>query len=120
MQHQCILSSNGEPPFTGCTCLVVERGYAPAHKFIAEFYELDALVSLRFTGCEVVIVIRTPEMVLNSIGCTRQDTFGAIRYACNLIRPMDSRWGVLCTPAISLVAMAFFNGAYDFLLEDAA
>lgn len=103
-----------------CMCLVLERGHEPAHEFIADFPELEQLVSLRFTGCEVVIVIRSPDGVLNSVGCDRTDVIGAILHAIDVFGITHSRWGVLCSPAISLPAMALFNGTYDFLLEEVA
>jgi hypothetical protein len=125
MPNQCIGSSIEEPsePFTGCTCLVLERGYEPALELLADvgkFDGLESLVLLRFTGCEIVITIREPNGVLNSVGCDRRDVIGAIRYAIETFGITDSRWGVLCTPPVALVAMALFNGMYDFLFEDAA
>lgn len=109
-------SARPSPP---CTCLVLERGHAAAHEFVDEMPDLD-FVRLRFTRCEVVIVIRTPDGVINSVGCERQDTLHAIQHAQEeFVGRSDARWGVLCSPPLALAAMTLFNGGYNNLMASA-
>jgi hypothetical protein len=117
MQRKCTPSSLEEPsePFQGCTCLVLERDHPSAHEFIAQFDELAALVPRLFAVALIVIIIRTPDGALNSISATnRVRIVRALNFACQWYP--HSRWGVLCTPPVALVAMAELRcDAYSFV-----
>ena len=64
-----------------------------------------------------MIVVRTPDGVLNSIGCERHEVIRSIRDSFEIFKIEQSHWGVLCSPLIAIPAMALLNGAYDYVLQ---
>jgi hypothetical protein len=116
MQKKCISKSNARPSHP-CTCLVLERGHKPAHEFVAEYGQHDGLNFLvkrlfKKWECSLVIIIRTPDGVLNSVSIGDTiSVIGGIRQAFVIIaelgyRHCRSRWIVNCTPPVALVALA--------------
>lgn len=113
MQKNSISKLNARPSPTTCTCLVLERGHS-AIEFL-EDAQLEAVVDWRFaerTECDIVIVIKTPDGILNSLGCERHHVVGALKCALQWLDGHDSKWGVLCSPAVRLPTMALLAGAY--------
>ena len=113
-------SSDSVRPSPSCTCLVLERGHRPAHEFIADFPELEALARSQFQDSEIVIVVRTPNGALNSIGCEPHQLIGVISDSFKLFNIKNSRWGVLCSPLIAVPTMGLLSGAYDRFRDGSA
>jgi hypothetical protein len=96
-------------PSLPCTCLVIERG--AAIEFL-EDADLESIVDSQLQDSQVVIVVKTPDGVLNSIGCEPHQIVGVISDAFKIFNIKNSRWDVLCSPAVRVVATGLLSGAY--------
>jgi hypothetical protein len=96
---------------------VIERG-TPI-EFLDDA-DLKVLVDSQLQDSQVVVVIKTPSGVLNSIGCEPQQIIGVISDAFRMFKIKRSHWGVLCSPLIAVPTMALLNGAYDSFRDGSA
>jgi hypothetical protein len=123
MRKQPIASRIEDPPPN--TCLIVERGYKPGHDFVTEYGQADGLyflVKRLFKQSPLVIVIRTPDGVLDSISIDDVTVLiKSIRLAFEVIKArgygnLRSRWIVSCSQPTRLIAMAELQyDAFRFL-----